>query len=112
MGRDEGLWQINSVHGYAARCTLQARCNADLAFALYEADGRSFSSWTTYESGRYMAFIERAHAAAGSLERSDGAWICPVDPRFASRTTSERRVMEVAITVTRATTSSRPLGHR
>ena len=78
--RDEGLWQINSVHGYAARCTLQARCNADLAFALYEADGRSFSSWTTYESGRYMAFIERAHAAAGSLEGSEGAWICPVDP--------------------------------
>lgn len=78
--RDEGLWQINSVHGYAARCTLQARCNADLAFTLYEADGRSFSSWTTYESGRYMAFIERAHAAAGSLEGSDGVWICPVDP--------------------------------
>lgn len=76
---DEGLWQINSAHGNPMSCTLDPRCNAELAFAIYEADGRSFRSWTTYETGRHLAFLERAKAAL-TLERPEATWICPVDP--------------------------------
>ena len=76
---DEGLWQINSVHGNPVSCTLDPKCNADLAFALYESDGRSFGSWTTYEAGRHLAFLERVRAAL-TLGRPAVTWICPVDP--------------------------------
>lgn len=76
---DEGLWQINSVHGNPASCTLDPRCNAELAFGIYEANGSSFDSWTTYETGRYLSFLARARAALATRDPAS-TWICPVDP--------------------------------
>ena len=48
---DFGLWQINGVHGSLA--TLNPFGNARAAIIVSD-DGRNWSPWTTYTSGRYF----------------------------------------------------------
>lgn len=67
---DYGLWQINSVHlqagGILAGVTpadlLTAVGNASAAKRVYNA--QKWSAWSTYKSGAYLLFMERARKVA------------------------------------------------
>lgn len=53
---DRGLWQINSVHG-DAQSTYDVMGNARAAVAISN-QGQNWSAWTTYNNGRYLAFLQ------------------------------------------------------
>jgi len=77
-----GLWQINMLGsmGPARRKQFGLKSNSDLfnpatnakaAYALSNS-GKSFLPWTTYTSGRYLAYMSRARKAAGNPDTSGG----------------------------------------
>jgi lysozyme-like protein/peptidase M23-like protein len=85
--RDEGLWQINSVHGYARTCTFDPACNAQAAFRLYRGRGGSFADWVSYKTGTFLAYLPDAALAAVSTGENPFRVfeVCPVDaPRHYS----------------------------
>jgi hypothetical protein len=57
-----GLWQIylKAHPEFAGQNLFDPQTNANAAFAVYLAAGRSFSSWTTFNLGRYVAFLDDA----------------------------------------------------
>jgi hypothetical protein len=65
--RDEGLWQINSVHGYASSCTFDPSCSAAVAYRLYVARGHAFGDWVTYSSDRFLTYLPRGAQAAAAV---------------------------------------------
>lgn len=62
---DFGLWQINSVHADILRggSWSNPQDNAIMAHRVYADAGNRFTPWTTYTSGRYLAFMSVARAA-------------------------------------------------
>jgi hypothetical protein len=66
--RDEGLWQINSVHGYPSSCTFDPSCSAAVAYRLYLGRGRSFGDWVTYSSDRFLSYLSRGEKAAAAVQ--------------------------------------------
>lgn len=62
LGRSIGLWQINlRAHPeYSEQELLDPQTNANAAFAIYQAAGNSFRPWSTFNSGAYSNFLERA----------------------------------------------------
>jgi hypothetical protein len=89
---DTGLWQINSVHSaqfpiLAMGDPLQ---NAAAAYAI-SAHGTNWHPWVAYNKGKYLLFLPRARAAAGSPDKTapditkgftdaSGKTFAPVDP--------------------------------
>ncbi|NUR86584.1 MAG: transglycosylase SLT domain-containing protein [Nonomuraea sp.] len=71
---DRGLWQINSIHPYSAECLFDPQCNANAAFAI-SGGGANWNPWTTYKSGAYLSYLQRAQDAVNRL----GAGERPVD---------------------------------
>jgi hypothetical protein len=67
--RDEGLWQINSVHGYPSSCTFDPSCSAAVAYRLYLARGHAFGDWVTYSSDRFLSYLPRGVRAAAAVQR-------------------------------------------
>lgn len=71
---DYGLWQINSVHASILRSGSWSNPtdNARMAYQVFTDAGNSFTPWTTYTSGRYVAFLSVARRAAygGSVSKS------------------------------------------
>jgi hypothetical protein len=65
--RDEGLWQINTVHGYPSSCTFEPGCSAAVAYRLYLGRGRAFGDWVTYSSDRFLMYLPRATRAAAAV---------------------------------------------
>jgi hypothetical protein len=65
-----GLWQINadSHPQFAPNFTVlyDPTVNANAAFQTYANAGNSFSPWSTYNDGRYSAFMDEAAQAVGS----------------------------------------------
>jgi hypothetical protein len=57
-----GLWQIyRKAHPeFAGQNLFDPQTNANAAFAVYLAAGRSFRPWTTFNLGRYVAFLDDA----------------------------------------------------
>jgi hypothetical protein len=59
---DWGYFQINTVHlrrpGLNLRDLLDCRANIDFAFQLYQ-ESRGFTPWSTYNSGKYRAFLKK-----------------------------------------------------
>lgn len=57
-----GLWQINSYwhpeYGPDFTLLYDPQTNANAAFAIYLAAGRSFSPWSTFKSGAYARFVD------------------------------------------------------
>lgn len=66
--KDWGLFQINDVHkarpGFANR--MDPQTNANLAFAIWKDAGNKWTPWSTFNSGRYLAFKARGAIAAGA----------------------------------------------
>lgn len=62
-----GLWQIYSgahpEYGPDFTILYDPQTNATAAFAIYQAAGNNFTPWTTYNSGRYEAFMGDAQGA-------------------------------------------------
>jgi murein DD-endopeptidase MepM/ murein hydrolase activator NlpD len=79
--RDEGLWQINNVHGLPSTCAFDPQCNASEAYVLYRAGGGTFDDWASYWTGLYLRFVERGEAAVRTLgPRAEASpFVCPVD---------------------------------
>jgi len=68
---DTGLWQINSVHGIPSSQLKDPTANAAAAFKIWSDAGRSWSPWSTFKSGKYMAFFQRGQAAARNKQAPD-----------------------------------------
>jgi len=62
LGRSIGLWQINlRAHPeYTEEALYDPQTNANAAFAIYQQAGESFSPWSTFNSGKYSEFLDRA----------------------------------------------------
>jgi hypothetical protein len=59
---DRGLWQINSVHTqFVVAKLLDPAYNASAAYTI--SGGYNWKPWTTYNTGRYLAFMARAGVA-------------------------------------------------
>lgn len=58
---DWGYFQINTVHlrrpGLNLRDLLDCKANIDFAYQLFK-EKRSFTAWSTYNSGKYRQFME------------------------------------------------------
>jgi len=61
-GGSVGLWQINlRWHPeYTADSLKDPQVNANAAFAVYSAAGDSFTPWSTYKTGAYLAHMSQA----------------------------------------------------
>jgi hypothetical protein len=72
---DYGLFQINSVHAdlLKAHNWRDPTDNARMALAI-SSNGTNWRPWVAYTTGRYAAYLPRAHAATGS----------PVEPAAAT----------------------------
>jgi hypothetical protein len=68
---DYGLWQINSIHGLPVSQLKDPQGNANAAFQIWKAAGNSWSPWSTFKSGKYMAFFQRGQAAARNKQAPD-----------------------------------------
>lgn len=73
---DYGLFQINSVHAdlLKAHNWRDPTDNARMALAI-STNGTNWRPWVAYTTGRYAAYLPRAHAATGSpvVPASSGA---------------------------------------
>lgn len=69
---DYGLFQINSIHGalLASGSWSNPTDNARMARKVFADAGNRWRPWSTYNSGRYLAYYGRASAAAGSPDNS------------------------------------------
>lgn len=66
---DYGVWQINSKAHAALFTTYPdwwSSSNANMAFEVYTGGGNSFSPWTAYKSGAYLAFMPAAEVAVAT----------------------------------------------
>jgi Lysozyme like domain len=66
---DRGLWQINSVHKalLATGDPFDPASNARMAHSVFAgSSGGSWRPWSTYNDGRYLGYLPRGRAAAGS----------------------------------------------
>jgi len=56
-----GLWQIylHAHPEFASWNLYDPQTNANAAFSVYQAAGFSFSPWTTFRSGQYMAYLQQ-----------------------------------------------------
>src|SRR5690242_20008810 len=61
-----GLWQIylKAHPEFAGEDLNDPQTNADLAYQVYAQSG--FSSWSTFNSGKYLAFLDEAQTALPS----------------------------------------------
>lgn len=65
-----GLWQIyTKVHPEfdAQQLVQDPQYNANAAYQIYSEAGFSFRPWSTFKNGAYLAHMEVAQAAAGSV---------------------------------------------
>lgn len=62
---DYGLWQINSVHSDLLKGAdwSDPATNARMAYRVYADAGKSFTPWSTYNSGAYLAHMPTAISA-------------------------------------------------
>lgn len=67
---DDGLWQVNSVHGYPVAELRTVLGNARAARAVYLNQG--WRAWSAYKNGSYLAFLVRGRAVAGSATAEGG----------------------------------------
>lgn len=71
---DYGLWQINDkAHPDLITADAQwwvAGFNAQMAFKVYQKAGNSFSPWSVFKSGAYLAHLPAAKIAAGNPQSS------------------------------------------
>lgn len=62
-----GLWQINAdahpEYGPNFAQLYDPPTNAAAAYAIYQAAGRSFTPWSTYNSGAYLAYVSEVQNA-------------------------------------------------
>lgn len=63
-----GLWQIYlKMHPEFSGWNLKdPQTNANAAFSVYQAAGNSFSPWSTYGSGKFLAFLPSAGISSGA----------------------------------------------
>jgi Lysozyme like domain len=59
---DRGLWQINSIHTqFVVAKLFDPAYNASAAYTI--SGGYNWKPWSTYNNGRYLAFMARASTA-------------------------------------------------
>ena len=54
--RDEGLFQINSMHG--GFDWFDIKVNVDKAYELYRGRGKQFTAWAAFNSGAYLRYVD------------------------------------------------------
>lgn len=61
-GGSVGLWQVNlKFHPeYTSDALKDPQMNANAAFAIYQAANNSFTPWSTFKSGAYLAYMPTA----------------------------------------------------
>jgi hypothetical protein len=64
-----GLWQIylNAHPEFSGWNLYDPATNARAAFSVYSKAGDSFSPWSTYKYGQYLAFVDNAQARVDTL---------------------------------------------
>lgn len=64
-GNSIGLWQIDVAYHpeFSGQILSDAQTNADAAFSVYSQAGNSFTPWSTFNNGRYQAFLSVAQNA-------------------------------------------------
>lgn len=66
-GASYGLWQINVQYhpefGPNFQALYDPATNAQAAYSVYSAAGRSFKPWTTFTSGAYAKFVSQVQQA-------------------------------------------------
>lgn len=57
-----GLWQIYLFKHpeFEGQNLYDPQTNANAAFSIYTASGQDFSAWTTFDSGKYTAYLTQA----------------------------------------------------
>lgn len=67
LGVSVGLWQINlKAHPEYSRGELtDPQTNADAAYAIYAAAGRSFKPWSTFKNAAYLAYVPQGAGEVG-----------------------------------------------
>lgn len=70
---DRGLWQINNYwHSEVSdSCAYDPRCAAGAAYRI-SAAGTNWQPWSTYQSGAYKQYLQRAQAAASANTKGQG----------------------------------------
>lgn len=60
-GGSVGLWQVNLKYHpeYTTDQLRDPQENANAAFAIYQAAGDSFTPWSTFKSGAYLAYVNQ-----------------------------------------------------
>lgn len=63
--RDRGVWQINDCYHPTVtdECAFNRICNAEAAYAIWEAWGDSFGPWTTYNTRSFRYYLTEARHA-------------------------------------------------
>jgi hypothetical protein len=71
-GGSVGLWQVNlKFHPEYTEAELKdPQTNANAAYAIYQNAGNSFTPWSTYKSGAYLAYLPPSDQATNSGELS------------------------------------------
>jgi hypothetical protein len=71
---DYGLWQINSVHSavLAGGDWSSPVDNAKMAYQIWHGAKGSWQPWSTYNSGRYLLYMNRGKAAESNFFISGG----------------------------------------
>lgn len=78
--QDFGVWQINSIHKPSEDAKIHAGPNWSMAYAI-SSNGTKWTPWSTYNSGKYSAFMPAAtagwavatgHDNPDAIERSAG----------------------------------------
>lgn len=67
-GNSEGLWQIyRPAHPeFKGQDLFDPQTNALAAFSVYQAADNSFSPWSTFNSGKYEAYVTDAQAGVNA----------------------------------------------
>lgn len=108
---DHGLWQINSVHGPLLRSGdwRDPYANARMAKAVFDRAGGSWSPWTTYKTGAYLAVDVQPIPPAGPMGCATPAVLasaaCPVSTAHLG---TERGLQSRATTVLRCGVAAFP----
>jgi hypothetical protein len=68
-GGSVGLWQVNLKYHpeYTETELLDPQTNANAAFAIYQAAGNSFTPWSTFKSGAYLAYAPQPSGASSEF---------------------------------------------
>ena len=85
-----GLWQIylKAHPEYKGKNLFDPQLNALAAFSVYRSAGNSFSPWSTFKNGAYVAHVDVVNSVIGAQQQdvvaTDSGAVAPVDTSAAA----------------------------